>query len=221
MEATPDEDQEDEPMLVDEDSMIVDDTPLSDGHPDSNRSGNLRTDSDEPLSPVAAPTRHPMFLSAPRFKPSEVAEADQSRPPLPDAFSPQRRGAKYVAGGLAAELRDWLVQVKGASEYDRPEGESVRFDVDQVRTCHPGGMCMISGTEDEDQDKDNGMQVRKGGEEDQPVKVILAGDGRIAGLGGRSVVTRGQTLSLFQPMWDIELEDLGRFAVACDWSGEG
>lgn len=221
VDATPDEDQQQESMIVDEDSMIIDDTPLSDGPQGPYRSDELRTDSDEPHSPVTVPIRHPMFLSAPRFKPSEVAEAAESRPPLPDAFSPQRRGAKYVAGGLAAELRDWLVQVKGASEYDRPEGDSVRFNVNQVRTCHPGGMCIISGTEAEGQDKDNGMQVCKGDEEEQPTRVILAGEGRIAGLRGRNSVTRGQKLSLFQPMWDIDLEDLGHFAVACDWDGEG
>lgn len=220
MDATPDEDQLQEPMVVDEDSMIIDDT-LSNGHQGPNQSDDLRTASDEPHSPITGLTRHPMFLSAPRFKPSEVAEAAQSRPPLPDAFSPQRRGAKYVAGGLAAELRDWLVQVKGASEYDRPEGESVRFQVNHVRTCHPGGMCITSGTEVESQDKDDSMHVCEGDEEDQSTRVILAGEGRIAGLGGRNVIARGQTLSLFQPMWDIELEDLGRFAVACDWEGEG
>lgn len=220
VDATPEEDQQQQLMLVDEDSMIIDDKPLSDAHDDSNRTDEARTDSNEPRSPMYAPIRHSMFLSAPRFKPSETAVTDRSHPPLPDAFSPQRRGAKYVAGGLAAELRDWLVQVKGASEYDRPEGESVRFDVDQVRTSYPGGMCIISGTEVEDQDGSYGMQICEGDQGHQPTRVILAGDGRIAGLQDKSVVAQGQTLSLFQPMWDVELEDLGHFAVACDWAGE-
>lgn len=207
-------------MILDDETLQVDDTPLSDDEQTSSLAGEPRMDSEEPSSPANVPTRHPKFLSAPRFKPTEAVEGDPSRPPLPDAFSPQRRGAKYVAGGLAAEVRDWLVQVKGASEYDRPVGESVRFTVDQVKTCHPGGMCVISGSEIEVENEGDGMQVHVGADEGQPVKVILAGDGRIDGLRGKSVVARGKTLSLFQPMWDIALEDHGHFAVACDWAGE-
>lgn len=48
-------------------------------------------------------------------------------------------------------------------------------------------------------------------------KVILAGDGRVSGLAKRNPIPAGATVSMYQPMWDVDLGSLGRFAVACDW----
>lgn len=215
VDATPSEDDFHEPMVLDDGSTEVDDSQMSETHHDSISPSKLRPAFVRSPSPVELPTRQPTFLSAPRFKTSEALEAGPDHPPLPEAFSPQRRGAKYVTGGLAAEVRDWLVQVKGASEYDRPTGESVRLIVDQVRPSYHGRMCTISGNEV------GGTQGQNGNGESKPARVILAGDGRIAGLRGRTVVSEGGTISMYQPMWDINLKDLGRFAVACDWDGEG
>lgn len=157
-------------------------------------------------SPAEPSARHPTFHKAPRFKAAELAE-DAQRGLLPDAFSPQRRGARYVPGGLAAELREWLVQVKGASEYDRPATSNVEATVDEAKSGN--GMWLVATHEKKDDDS----RQQEGG----LAKVILAGDGRIAGLGGKNIVNEGTTLSLHQPMWDINLNDLGQFAVACDW----
>ncbi|KUI72567.1 hypothetical protein VM1G_08448 [Cytospora mali] len=177
-------------------SPINSEEPMTDSEPQS------------PQSPEEQVTRHPTFRNAPRFKTSEAVDGDQQHP-LPDAFSPQRRGAKYVPGGLAAEVRDWLVQVKGASEYDRPAGSSMGVTVGEVKSGV--GMHIITA------------QCLDGEAESEsiPAKAILAGDGRTAGLGGKSIVKRGGLVSLFQPMWDITLDDLGQFAVACDWEAPG
>lgn len=199
-------------------SPVVDATP----NDDEESLDQQRDYLENPSSPSAPPIRNPTFLSAPRFKAIEAVKPNQNHPPLPDAFSPQRRGTKYVPGGLAAEVRNWLVQVKGANEYDRPAGECVQFTVGQVMACYPDGMCLVSGRENEDEDEEqdtsNGLPTQGGGEKDQPAKVILAGEGRIVGLESRSPVTPGETLSFFQPMWDIALSDLGRFAVVCNWT---
>ncbi|KAF5236524.1 hypothetical protein FANTH_11211, partial [Fusarium anthophilum] len=56
------------------------------------------------------PLQQPTFHAPPRFKPADLDTAVDG---LPAAFSPQRRGAKYIAGGLAAELQGWLSEVKG------------------------------------------------------------------------------------------------------------
>lgn len=56
-------------------------------------------------SELAAATRsaqQPVFQPAPRFKPTEMDPAESL---LPAAFSPQRRGGRYLSGGLAAELQ--------------------------------------------------------------------------------------------------------------------
>lgn len=160
-----------------------------------------------PPSPRTAdeqPPRHPTFQNAPRFKAAEITAEVQQRP-LPEAFSPQRRGAKYVAGGLAAEVRDWLVQVKGASEYDRPAGSGIDVVVDEAMSSP--GVHVIAARQLDTEVEDQSV----------PGKVILAGDGRVTGLRGRSAVGRGGVVSMSQPMWDITLDDLGQFAVACDW----
>lgn len=161
-----------------------------------------KSDSPSPAEPF---TRHPTFHKAPRFKVAELAEGAQ-RSLLPDAFSPQRRGARYVPGGLAAELREWLVQVKGASEYDRPARSSVAATVDEAKRGN--GMWLVAANEKDDAGRQH---------EGDLSKVLLAGDGRVAGLGGKNIVRPGTTVSLHQPMWDIKLNDLGQFAVACDW----
>lgn len=222
----PDANEADEPMVVDDGSIEIDsNTPPDDSlHspiPSSVPSDRLSTSGSEgPASPTGPPpARHPTFHSAPRFKTTEPATRDaQKRPPLPDAFSPQRRGAKYVPGGLAAEVRDWLVQVKGVSEYDRPAGASVQVTVDAARAGN--GMWIVASRHHYQQQTEGsgGGESREGG---HPAKVILAGDGRIAGLGGRSAVGESGTVAMHQPMWDVTLGDLGQFAVACDWETSG
>lgn len=157
-----------------------------------------------PQAPDEQTPRHPTFRNAPRFKVVEITTEVQQRP-LPEAFSPQRRGAKYVAGGLAAEVRDWLVQVKGASEYDRPAGSSIDVVVDEAISAP--GIHVIAA-----------RQVDTGSEDENiPERVVLAGDGRVTELRGRSTVRPGGMVSMSQPMWDINLDDIGQFAVACDW----
>lgn len=175
------------------------------------------SDAPPPL-PIAATSRHPTFLEAPRFKPIEPPDESRNRqPPLPEAFSPQRRGAKYVPGGLAAELRDWLVQVKGASEYDRPAGANLQVTIKEVSHETGNGMRLVAtsaGMLENVQQQESGEDGTQIG----PARVILAGEGRITGLDRPNMVREGGQVVLFQPMWDVELgDDLGRFAVACDW----
>ncbi|KAH8170682.1 formyl transferase domain-containing protein [Sarocladium implicatum] len=80
--------------------------------PSSDGEDHISQDEDEDIDPTGrdVPAMHqPTFRAAPRFKPTEAeALADG----LPAAFSPQRRGMKYVPGGFAAELQGWLSDVK-------------------------------------------------------------------------------------------------------------
>lgn len=221
VDAMPDQEECHEPMALDDEPVEFDDISLSEDHETAMSSFGRRIASEDPPPPTEPSTRHPTFLSAPRFKPNEAVERAPDRTPLPEAFSPRRRGAKYATGGLAAEVRDWLVQVRGASEYDRPTGESVRLIVNQVRHSPHGGMCMVSGSEVEGGTEVSRVSCQTGDGEGKPARVVLAGDGRIAGLGGKNSVTQGEMVSMYQPMWDLALKDLGRFAVACDWEKLG
>ncbi|KAI3400101.1 hypothetical protein diail_4331 [Diaporthe ilicicola] len=205
---SPDAGQDDVTMQDDEQAEISG-TPLFDDSIAVESSFDAEepmTDS-QPQSPQLADEhapRHPTFQQAPRFKIAEPTAEPQQRP-LPETFSPQRRGAKYVAGGLAAEVRDWLVRVKGGSEYDRPAGSGIDVVVDEASSGP--GMHIIAA-------RQSGVEVEG---ENVPRNVILAGDGRVTELRGKSVVRTGGVISMSQPMWDITLDDLGQFAVACDW----
>lgn len=220
VDATPEEEEPYEPMALDDAPTEIDGFELSDEYQKPLSSPRRSAEPKDTPSPIEPSTRQPTFLAAPRFKTSEAVETKNDRLLLPEAFSPQRRGAKYVTGGLAAEVRDWLVQVKGATEYDRPTGESLKFIVDQVSHCPQGEMCLISGNESQSRQQSETTREQDGTGAGQPARVILAGDGRISGLGHRTVVAQGLVVSMYQPIWDIDLKDMGRFAVACDWEGK-
>lgn len=172
---------------------------------------STHTDEDEPIQEPTSESRpaQPIFRPAPRFKPAADDDAAVTEG-LPPAFSPQRRGAKYVPGGLAAELQSWLSEVKGwegSSEAD--SGAIVRFVVGEVR---PGRrMYLVRGHV-----RSRGMILGDKGDE---TRYILAGEGRLTGLGRRAVIERGSVVRVAAPVWDVELEGV-TWTVACEWSIE-
>lgn len=186
------------------------------------------------------------FLRAPRFKPKSPGPPDP--PPdvpvhhtlLPDIFSPQRRrGARYVPGGLASELRDWLLEVKGGSGTEpTPVAATAHLSVETIKKCGPGinmtlvtGRPMIGGPD--------GTKVPRS------FRALLAGDGRMEGLSGsgagvesklegeeqgadepaRKPLVPGAMVAIAPPAWDIDLGeeeeddqgDKGKWAVAYRW----
>ena len=189
---------------------------------------------------------HNPFLRAPRFKPKSPGPPD---PPaglpvhhtlLPDIFSPQRRrGARYVPGGLASELRDWLLEVKGGSGTEpTPVAATAHLAVETINKCGSGismtlvtGRPMIGGPD--------GTKVSKS------FRALLAGDGRMEGLSGsgagveskpegeeedangtdRKPLVPGAMVAIAPPAWDIDLGeeeeddqgDKGKWAVAYRW----
>ncbi|KAH7326163.1 hypothetical protein B0I35DRAFT_347804 [Stachybotrys elegans] len=140
----------------------------------------------------------PVFRPPPRFKP---LDADMETEGLPIAFSPQRRGAKYVPHGLAAELQGWLSDVKGWEGSDRTAPDPTLKVV--VGSVKPGARMYLV--------RSRGDEQRKG--------FILAGEGRLTGLGTRADVGVGSTILLGRPVWDVELEN-ETWTVACDWTVE-
>lgn len=137
--------------------------------------------------------QQPTFQQAPRFK---TLDNEITGDALPAAFSPQRRGAKYLTGGLAAELQGWLSEVKGE---DGTAGSTFQVTVQEVRAGRR--MYLVRGrVHDEDRRR-----------------VILAGEGRVTGLGRRAVVGMGSVVEVGQPVWDAEVEG-ETWMVACDWT---
>ncbi|RYP72538.1 hypothetical protein DL771_004178 [Monosporascus sp. 5C6A] len=183
-------------------------------------------------TPAAAQQQQqPTFHKAPRFKQPDLPATEAARrDPLPDVFSPHhRRGAsnKYAPGGLAAEVRDWLVGIEAGSGVAkrREEGEwAVKFVIDDVRVA-PGMGLLVSGRRMRDgRDEVEMLGSGSGGGRDEPepgsgsgTKVILAGQGRLVGLARRNEVGKGAVVGIAGPTWEVELGGLGSWAVACDW----
>lgn len=140
-------------------------------------------------SPPRRDAQQPTFRQVPRFKP---LDPDLSTPGLPAAFSPQRRGAKYLAGGLAAELQSMLSAVKSE---DQEHASSTTVRVEEVRA----GRRMYLVRDQHDR------------------RIVLAGEGKLTGLGRRALVVQGSVVNVGQLGWGAEIEG-ERWEVHCDWS---
>ena len=166
--------------------------------------------------------QQPTFQPVPRFKPPELPEPGH-REPLPDAFSPRRKGTKYVPGGLASELRDWLMNIETVTGSKREDDWAARLRVDEVRTA--SNMMLVRGSQQQRQmdagDNDNGVSggsglfISKNG--DVSSRVILAGEGRLHGLARKSEVPVGCVVGIARPVWEVDLGSEGQWVVACDW----
>ncbi|KAL6878759.1 hypothetical protein J3F83DRAFT_723820 [Trichoderma novae-zelandiae] len=155
-------------------------------------------------SPIAMrnskPPRQPVFQQAPRFKPLDAEDTFGSG--LPAAFSPQRRGARYMSGGMAAQLQGWLSEVRMWDESNEKAESVLKLHVEQIR---PGRrMYLVEG---------------RVSSEEASKRWILAGEGRLTGLGKRAEVRVGSVVVVGQPVWDVEVEG-GMWNVACEWSVE-
>ncbi|KAI1154617.1 hypothetical protein F4825DRAFT_163293 [Nemania diffusa] len=173
----------------------------------------------------------PTFQKAPRFRPAGIPEGAPRPEPLPDAFSPRRKGAKYIQGGLAAELRDWLVDVEAGIGSGSTTGPGAKRDeewvarirVDSLRSAdrNARGMTLVLGRQVLDGKSGAGVN----GESEEAVEVlgtntirlVLAGPGRLSGLGVGNDVRPGVLLGIARPTWEVVLDGLGRWGVACDW----
>ncbi|KAK0671747.1 hypothetical protein QBC41DRAFT_45375 [Cercophora samala] len=196
------------------------------------------------------PARKEIFNPAPRFlqppspPPSTSPVSDSKKFSIqninPDLFSPPkpRRGrnrqsqGQYLTNGLAAELQNWLIEVKGTSE--RTDA-SVKQEADAPQPIPPGAVQLTVA------------DVKKGGEglslvsaavANAPpgtpsMQAVLAGDGRIGSLdrvdhgldrrstdkrNGHERLAAGTVVAVAPPAWDVELGGgLGRWAVAYRW----
>ncbi|RYP15463.1 hypothetical protein DL765_005670 [Monosporascus sp. GIB2] len=171
--------------------------------------------------------QQPTFHKAPRFKQPDfpVTEAVR-RDPLPDVFSPHhRRGTsnKYAPGGLAAEVRDWLVGIEACSGVvkRREEGEwAARLVIGDVRAAPGMGVLVSSRRVRDGLGEVEMLGSGGGGDGDEPehdTKLILAGQGRLVGLARRNEVGKGAVVGIVGPTWEVELGGLGSWVVACDW----
>lgn len=175
-----------------------------------------------------APEQHqkPKFLNPPSFKPLSPTEAPAENSVLPpdhlaDIFSPaKRKGEKYVPGGLAAELRDWLVDVKPESEKRVLETGIVKLAVGSVRSGG-WGLTLISG-------KPTSVAATVPGSEAPEFRAALVGEGGLGNEDRKGLDSRrkgksknsafaGNVVGIAPPAWDVDLPGQGRWSVAYRW----
>ncbi|KAE8454007.1 hypothetical protein EG329_007783 [Mollisiaceae sp. DMI_Dod_QoI] len=168
--------------------------------------------------PSASGTGTATFLKPPRFRPPDPAEQSQAQPdPLPEHFSPNRRGQKYVSGGLAAEVRDWLFNLESALPSTRSrEGKEewlARIMVDEVSGSSKAGFTMVRGRQIHavEGDEGGGMIDTMG-----DAKVLLAGEGQVTGLQRGGKVEVGNRVGIKGPVWEVVVEGV-RWGVGVDW----
>lgn len=141
----------------------------------------------------ASHSSRPAFLMASLPAPETVT-------PLPDAFSPRRRGQKFMPGGLASELQSWVIEAaqtvtQGRFHSASSVDDSVQFiDVNQV--------------------KGNGPIFAYGSKPGKITAKVLLIDGQA---NQKSVkVKAGDRVSIRLPTWDVEVSGEA-WTVGVDW----
>ncbi|KAF7861517.1 hypothetical protein EAF04_008080 [Stromatinia cepivora] len=174
-----------------------------------------------PLPPSTPQSTTPTtFLKPPRFRPPDPAETHGNGDPLPEQFSPNRKGRQYVNGGLAAEVRDWLINIDSSvsssshnTNIQRTKNKDREWIVKiKVEEISGGGreMRLVRGKQVRDLD---GEEVL---DELGDVRVMLAGEGAGIGLQRGREVQVGGIVGIKGPVWEIVVDGV-KWGVGVEW----
>ena len=159
-------------------------------------------DFDHPARPrFVLPTPKPSVTPSIPSKPPLIVPPRSPTPPTVTAafFSPHRRGQKYVPGGLASTVRDWIVetsqQAHNRAHARRGEEEfwDTRFRVGDYRLEDPNGNIIL-------------VLARS-----DVKKWMLLGLGR-----GDTQVELGCTVGIREPTWEVLIGN-DSYTVAIEW----
>ena len=144
----------------------------------------------------AAPLHRPAFLR-PSVEPQEQNE------PLPETFSPHKRGQKFEPGGMAATVQQWVIETGQAAVQSRKgqgylRGEDYVTRVKVERLAGEGPFTVHA-------------RLANG----EAVHILLAGR-RLPNAAQPQQVTEGCVVGIRAPTWEMELN--GRvWTVGVDW----
>lgn len=168
----------------------------------------------KPISSTPAPIEPTdTFLRPPRFKPPDE-EREAAVEPLPEHFSPRRRGQKFLAGGLAAEVRGWLVdrESQAARSARNPAKEDrwkIKIAIDEVTGGHGAGMTLVRG-----------RRVGSNGDDAAnlyPIRMILGGEeGMSEGIRKGEQAAVGKMVGVKGPAWEVDIDGV-RWGVSASW----
>lgn len=145
--------------------------------------------------------------------------------PLPEIFSPSRKTAKYIPGGLAQTVQGWLIEAATTAQASaagtsrsREDGVRLRVRVAELGNkgrevdCFVGGVVLARGTTEPGMY--NASRVGEGTEE-FGTRLLLAGQGGVRGAAGVKVRV-GDVVGVKAPTWDI---DVGgeKWVVGVEW----
>ncbi|KAI5274423.1 hypothetical protein E4T47_02545 [Aureobasidium subglaciale] len=142
---------------------------------------------------TSSSSSRPAFLMASLPPPESVA-------PLPDAFSPRRRGQKYIPGGLASELQSWVIEAAQTASQGRPR--TLQQVDDSVHVVSVDGI------------RGNGPVFAHGTISGGRCAKVLLIDGQVNQKAER--VKAGDQISIRQPTWDVQV-DGEAWTVGVDW----
>ncbi|KAK0287411.1 hypothetical protein LTR91_001711 [Friedmanniomyces endolithicus] len=150
-------------------------------------------------SSIASTAEGQVVQHRPSFLRSSVAPSGPSEP-LPEAFSPHRRGQKFVRGGMAATMQQWIVETGQAAVQSRRGhaylcGEDYVFKA-RVEAVEGGGPYL----------------ARAMTGDGEVVHIMLA-----AGRGDdEATVVVGSIVGVKAPTWAVECEGKA-WKVGVDW----
>jgi len=178
-----------------------------------------------PSTPAPVPSSTPAntlaatFVKPPRFRPPDGQE-HQQRPsePLPDAFSPKRRGQKFLAGGLAAEVTGWIMNLESSTPvpsttWSKDDTWMKDLIVDEIRGGPSDGMTLITGRQ---------INLPLNEQESELVdsfaifKVILAGSGNSEAFQKATKLDVRKKIRIRSPVWEAVIEG-EKWDVAVTW----
>ncbi|KAK3707853.1 hypothetical protein LTR37_011855 [Vermiconidia calcicola] len=130
------------------------------------------------------------------------AAPQESGEPLPETFSPHKRGQKFVPGGMAATMQQWVIETGQAAVQSRKgqgylKGDDYVLRV-KIEQCRGDGPFTVRGRSSNGDD----------------VNVLLAGNG------GTNVSTKefgvDSIVGIRAPTWELEL-DSKTWTIGVDW----
>ncbi|KAL8859054.1 MAG: hypothetical protein Q9178_004535 [Gyalolechia marmorata] len=165
-----------------------------------------------PSSPPHPPTHpHPFILSPKRPSPTPISNP-LTRPPfflpprspsppasrnLHPIFSPHRRsGPKFLPGGMAHTVRDWVIDIAASIPATTDSEWDLRFKVGEARSGE-----RVSLVE----------EARNGGEEGRRWMFVGMGDNH-----SHREVRTGVMVGIRRPVWDVDVGGEG-WVVGVDW----
>ncbi|KAF2260022.1 hypothetical protein CC78DRAFT_536640 [Lojkania enalia] len=181
-------------------------------------------------NPAPAPNR-PHFIFPQPVSPQQHAQ------PLPEHFSPSRKGQKYIPGGLAWTLQSWIIEAANTGYAaqsrdaviwgrDKEDGVKLKLKISSVRgrkgdsedgdiDCFPNSIAFVRG------DKDAGVYnlsrmtstSHRGGE--GKTRLLLGRQGGTRSSGGVKVKI-GDVIGIRAPFWDVDIGN-EKWTVGVDW----